>query len=57
MATQSSVRCLENSMDRGAWQDTDHGVAKGQTQLSREGLPSQASLCFSAASAPQFPHL
>ena len=26
--------CLENSMDRGAWWVTDHGVAKGQTQLS-----------------------
>ena len=23
--------CLENSMDRGAWQATDHGVAKSQT--------------------------
>ena len=26
--------CLENSMDRGAWQDTVYGVAKSQTQLS-----------------------
>ena len=26
--------CLENSMDRGAWQDTVLGVAKNQTQLS-----------------------
>ena len=26
--------CLENSMDRGAWQATVHGVAKNQTQLS-----------------------
>ena len=26
--------CLENSMDRGAWQVTVHGVAKNQTQLS-----------------------
>ena len=26
--------CLENPMDRGAWQATDHGVAKSQTQLS-----------------------
>ena len=23
--------CLENSMDRGAWRATAHGVAKGQT--------------------------
>ena len=26
--------CLENSMDRGAWQATVRGVAKSQTQLS-----------------------
>ena len=26
--------CLENSMDRGAWQDTVHEVAKSQTQQS-----------------------
>ena len=26
--------CLENSMDRGAWQAIVHGVTKSQTQLS-----------------------
>ena len=26
--------CLENSMDRGAWWATVHGVTKGQTWLS-----------------------
>ena len=26
--------CLENPMDRGAWQATVHEVAKSQTQLS-----------------------
>ena len=26
--------CLENLMDRGAWQATVHGVAKKRTQLS-----------------------
>ena len=26
--------CLENSMDRGAWQATIHGTAKSCTQLS-----------------------
>ena len=26
--------CLENSLDRGAWQAAAHGVAKSQTQLS-----------------------
>ena len=27
--------CLENPMDRGAWQATAHGVTKSQTQLKR----------------------
>ena len=31
MATHSSVPCLENSTDRGAWQTTVHGVAKSWT--------------------------
>ena len=26
--------CLENSVDRGAWQAVVHGVAKSRTQLS-----------------------
>ena len=26
--------CLENSMDRGAWRATIHGVAKSQTRPS-----------------------
>ena len=26
--------CLENPVDRGAWQTTVHGVAKSQTWLS-----------------------
>ena len=26
--------CLENAMDRGAWQATVHGVTKSQTGLS-----------------------
>ena len=26
--------CLENSMDRGAWWTTVHGVAKSRTRLS-----------------------
>ena len=28
---------LENSMDRGAWRATVHGVTKNQTQLSAVG--------------------
>ena len=30
----SQYSCLENSMDRGAWWATVHGIAKSQTQLS-----------------------
>ena len=29
--------CLENPMDRGAWQATVHGVAQSQTRLKRLG--------------------
>ena len=25
--------CLENSLDRGAWRDIDHGMAKSWTRL------------------------
>ena len=32
--------CLENSMDRGGWQATVHGVAKSQTWLSNFHLDS-----------------
>ena len=39
MATHSS---LENSMDRGAWWVTVHGVAKSRTGLKR--LSTQAPL-------------
>ena len=31
---QLQYSCLENPMDRGAWQATVHGVTKSQTQLS-----------------------
>ena len=34
MATHSRYSCLENSMDRGAWQATVHVVTKSWTQLS-----------------------
>jgi len=29
--------CLENPMDRGAWQAAVHGFAKSQTRLSTHG--------------------
>ena len=31
MATHSSISCLENSMDRGVWRPTVHGVAELDT--------------------------
>ena len=33
MATDSSIFCLENPMDRGTWLATVHGVVKSQTRL------------------------
>ena len=36
--------CLENHMDRGAWQATVHRVAKNGTRLKR--LSTQAHTCF-----------
>ena len=32
--TPLQYSCLENPMDRGAWQATDHGVTKSQTRLN-----------------------
>ena len=42
--------CLENSMDRGAWWATVHGVAKSQTRLSdltmdTVSLTKEARIC------------
>ena len=50
-AWEESVRalqdsCLENSMDRGAWWATVHGVTKSQTQLSVMPQFSSASDWF-----------
>jgi len=33
-STQLQYSCLENPMDRGAWQAAVHGVAKSRAQLS-----------------------
>ena len=35
--------CLENSLDRGAWQATVHGVEKSQTQLNMAQAQRKAS--------------
>ena len=34
MAAHSRILAWKNSMDRGAWQATVHGIAKSQTQLN-----------------------
>ena len=41
--------CLENSMDRGAWQATVCGVAKSWTRLN-ESLPS---VCMNIRGVPR----
>ena len=38
--------CLENSMDRGAWWATVHGVAKSQTQLSDLTFTFTSTICY-----------
>ena len=37
--------CLENSMDRGAWQATVHAVAKSQTRLRDFQSLSSSTVC------------
>ena len=46
--------CLENSMDRGAWWATVHGVAKSRTGLSSWAL---TSYCFGALSSSASQHV
>ena len=36
--------CLENPMDRGAWQATVYSIAKSQTQLSASGMYNDRSI-------------
>ena len=36
--------CLENPMDRGAWQATVHGVAKSRTQLKGRSMHAGTTL-------------
>ena len=44
MTTHSSTLVWKNSMDRGAWRVTAHGVAKSQTWLSTQAFSSVQSL-------------
>ena len=41
--------CLENPMDRGAWQTTVHGVSKTQTRLSDQAQHSTAAVVYNYA--------
>ena len=45
--------CLENSMDRGAWQVTVHGVTKSQTQLKRLSTYTCTVLISAPAALPR----
>ena len=45
--------CLENPMNKGAWQTIVHGVAKSQTQLS-EIFSWQAAFSFITSPTPTF---
>ena len=38
--------CMENSMDRGAWQAIVHGVTKSQTQLSMHTHSGRKDSCI-----------
>ena len=38
--------CLDNSIDRGAWQATVHRVAKSQTQLKRLSTHARMHVCM-----------
>ena len=38
--------CLENSMDRGDWQATVHGVTKSWTQLSMHAIERKSQQTF-----------
>ena len=44
--------CLENSIDRGAWQDTVHGVAKSQTQLWQKGFYRWKTIILKCGDCP-----
>ena len=37
--------CLKNSVDRGAWQATVHGIAKSQTRLKQHSMHAYVYIC------------
>ena len=48
--------CLENSLDRGAWWATVHGVAKNRTQLSNFHIWKLSVHMLLKASLQDFEH-
>ena len=46
--------CLENSMDRGAWWTTIHGVTKTQTQLKGLSMPTFPELSCRCKKPPLY---
>ena len=46
--------CLENSMDRGSWRATVHGVAKSQTGLSDSHWKSEDPPSVESGMSPEF---
>ena len=56
IATHSSISCLKNPMDKGAWRATVHGVAKSRTWLRwlsmhlRAWIVPGGGTCFWASS-------
>ena len=52
MATHSSISCLENSMNRGTWRATVHGVAKSQMWLSA-AQKQQQTLVYKPLCGPE----
>ena len=44
--------CLENSVDRGAWRATVHGVTEGQTRLGDLAHTRATGLCGPAGARP-----
>ena len=41
--------CLENSMDRGAWWATAHGVTKSQTPTKQPSMHKATKRCLSCS--------
>ena len=47
--------CLENSMDRGAWRATVHGVTENQTRPSKKHFDFQVLCCLPSVYTISYP--